>query len=554
MDPPNLGLRTPDNAVKVHTEPARTIDSPTVQAPRMAQHANPVLARQAATAIARTLRDHGHIAYFAGGCVRDELLGLRPTDYDVATDAPPKRVQSLFRKTASVGASFGVILVADFGPHVEVATFRAEGPYTDKRRPDHITFATPEEDARRRDFTINALFLDPLAAEDSPSINGHIVDLVNGLDDLKAGIIRAVGDPDNRLDEDHLRALRAVRFASRFNFQIEPRTRDAITRHARLLSGVSRERIGDELRKMLTSGRDTDPDAIHQPRPPAASTTPSLLLPPPLAAVRLMESLELDTPALTPPQAEINASGSRTPGMQVLGEPVRSATHPILSGLLDAQRQAELLGNSIPDPLDATITGTDVLTAWALERYPALLPLRLSENKDTNTPPPAVTSPTTAIAALAAGWRDALCLSNQERDRLIGVLTILHRLNAAPHESDEPHAWTSRSVAERKRLAAQQAFLPALRLLHAASPAEQFAHKNRQTVPAMILANVRELANDGVGIAPNPVLTGDDLIRNGHKAGPRFKAILAAVYDEQLEGRVRTIEQGLAFVARRGRI
>jgi tRNA nucleotidyltransferase/poly(A) polymerase len=229
----------------------------------MARASNPILARQAATDIVRQLRDAGHIAYFAGGCVRDALLGLSPTDYDVATDATPPAVRALFRSTDEVGAAFGVVLVhqrVEFPTggrervSVEVATFRSDGPYTDARRPDTVRFSDPQSDAARRDFTINALFLDPLAPPDAdtpPSAGGRIIDYVSGLADLRARILRAVGDPAKRLAEDHLRALRAVRFAARLDLRIEPATAEAIRRDAAELRGVSRERIGEELRRML---------------------------------------------------------------------------------------------------------------------------------------------------------------------------------------------------------------------------------------------------------------------------------------------------------------
>lgn len=204
-------------------------------------------ARDAAVAIVRRLRDRGFTAYLAGGCVRDELLGQTPKDFDVATDARPDDIRSLFRRTAEVGAAFGVMLVREFGPTIEVATFRADGPYTDKRRPDSVAFADAERDARRRDFTVNALFIDPLATGE-----GRIIDFVDGRRDLTDKTLRAVGDPDRRLGEDHLRALRGVRFAARYGLAIEPGTADAIRRHASRLEGVSRERIGEEMRRMLT--------------------------------------------------------------------------------------------------------------------------------------------------------------------------------------------------------------------------------------------------------------------------------------------------------------
>ncbi len=221
-------------------------------------------ARDLANEIIHRLRAEGHTALLAGGCVRDRLLGREPSDYDVATDAPPDRISRLFTRTAEVGACFGVVLVRAAGHTVEVATFRADGAYSDARRPDSVTFSNPHDDAMRRDYTVNALFWSPdhprgplfHAAAITPAHGGgFIVDFVAGLADLDAKVLRAVGVPDQRLAEDHLRALRAVRLAAKLDFSIHPDTRAAITRHASDLRGVSRERIGDELRMMLEHPR-----------------------------------------------------------------------------------------------------------------------------------------------------------------------------------------------------------------------------------------------------------------------------------------------------------
>lgn len=201
--------------------------------------------RDAALSVVRRLRDAGNVAYFAGGCVRDELMGRAPTDYDVATDAPPGRVRELFGNTQAVGAAFGVILVRHRGTQIEVATFRADGSYADGRRPTGVTFTTAEEDAKRRDFTINGLFLDP--------IDDRVIDYVGGQRDIARRVIRAIGDPDHRFDEDHLRLLRAVRFAARLGFEIEPATAEAIRRHAERLKRISPERVADELRAMIAA-------------------------------------------------------------------------------------------------------------------------------------------------------------------------------------------------------------------------------------------------------------------------------------------------------------
>lgn len=200
--------------------------------------------RDDALAVVRRLRDAGHVAYFAGGCVRDALLGLTPKDYDVATDAPPERVRGLFPRTQAVGAAFGVILVRQGRSQVEVATFRADGKYADGRRPEHVTFTTAEEDAKRRDFTINGLFYDPL--------DDKVIDYVGGRPDLQAKVLRTIGEPDDRFQEDHLRMLRAVRFAARFHLAIAPTTAAAIAARAEHLKRISPERVADELRLMLT--------------------------------------------------------------------------------------------------------------------------------------------------------------------------------------------------------------------------------------------------------------------------------------------------------------
>lgn len=198
----------------------------------------------AAVAVARALVEAGHQALLAGGCVRDLLLGLTPQDYDVATDAPPERVQALFRATRHVGAQFGVVLVKKRRRWIEVATFRADGPYLDGRRPVQITLSDARHDALRRDFTINGMFLDP--------VRRKVVDYVGGRADLEARLVRAIGEPAKRFDEDYLRLIRAVRFAARLGFQIEPGTLAAIRARAATLAQVAAERVREELEKILT--------------------------------------------------------------------------------------------------------------------------------------------------------------------------------------------------------------------------------------------------------------------------------------------------------------
>ena len=211
---------------------------------------------QHATQILRTLREHGHSAFLAGGCVRDLLLGREPADYDVATSARPQEVMQIFPQTYAVGAQFGVVLVPV--PHdslegpdnysIEVATFRSDGAYSDGRHPDEVQFSNdPKLDVQRRDFTINGLLLDPITQE--------VFDYVGGREDLKRGAVRAIGDPQQRFSEDKLRLLRAVRFAARFDYTIDEKTFRAIRELAPQIHQVSKERVRDEILKMLTEGR-----------------------------------------------------------------------------------------------------------------------------------------------------------------------------------------------------------------------------------------------------------------------------------------------------------
>ncbi len=201
--------------------------------------------RQAAMKIVKRLRSNGYEALLAGGCVRDMLLKRRAHDFDVATDAKPTDVTRLFKRTLKVGAKFGVVIVLLGNTQVEVATFRVEADYADGRHPSAVKFATAKEDAARRDFTVNAMFYDPLEKK--------VIDYFGGQQDLRRKIIRTVGDPAERFAEDYLRMLRAVRFSAQLGFVIEPRTRDAICKGARNIVRISGERIAMELEGMLSN-------------------------------------------------------------------------------------------------------------------------------------------------------------------------------------------------------------------------------------------------------------------------------------------------------------
>ena len=206
---------------------------------------SPTPMEASALQIVRQLRAAGHVAYYAGGCVRDLLSGQPPKDIDVATDARPEVVQKLFPRTYAVGAHFGVIVVLENEFQFEVATFRSDGAYLDGRRPVEVHFATAKEDAARRDFTINGMFFDPEKNE--------VIDFVNGRADLEAKIIRAIGDPAQRFAEDRLRMLRAVRFATVLGFEIEPATWNAVAANVASITAISAERIREELVKIFLS-------------------------------------------------------------------------------------------------------------------------------------------------------------------------------------------------------------------------------------------------------------------------------------------------------------
>ena len=199
--------------------------------------------KAAAVEIIGKLQKEGHVAYLAGGCVRDMLRGEIPKDYDIATSALPEQITSIFSKTREVGVHFGVVIVIKDNQAFDVATFRNDGSYKDGRHPEDVTFSTPEEDTARRDFTINGIFFDPISQK-------HI-DFVDGRSDIEKKVVRAIGDPDLRFQEDHLRLLRAVRFAARFNYEIEEKTWKSIKLNASGISKISKERVRDELTKIL---------------------------------------------------------------------------------------------------------------------------------------------------------------------------------------------------------------------------------------------------------------------------------------------------------------
>lgn len=446
----------------------------------------PTARQQAAAQIVAALRDAGHAAYFAGGCVRDLLLDRQPSDFDVATSAIPEVVLRMFPRTFAVGAHFGVVLVAsEYGSEeilTEVATFRTDGTYSDGRRPDSVTYtSSPEQDVRRRDFTINGMLLDPL----QPAVAGYpkpaVLDFVGGMEDLDAGLIRAIGDPEQRFAEDKLRMLRAVRFAARFDFAIEPVTLQAIRAMAQKIDQVSRERVRDELTRMLTEG----------------------------AARRAFEQLE-STGLLQ----EILPELSRMRGVE---QPPQY--HP--EG--DVWTHTLLLLEQLPAGCSATL-------AWG-----ALL-------HDVGKPPTFRRAPDRirfdGHVEVGVPMAEEICrrlrISNSDTEQILALVANHMRFG----DVEKMRASTLKRFL---RLAHFEEHLALHRMDCSASHGNlslyQFAKQHYECTKP-------------IELRPVPLITGDDLIALGHRPGPIFRQILTLTEDAQLEGSIRTREDGLALVGR----
>jgi poly(A) polymerase len=490
------------------------------------RHSNPHF--RAALAIARRLRDAGHQAFFAGGCVRDLLLGLAPKDFDVATSATPSEIVALFPKTFTVGAHFGVVLVCqsiadetaeldDADIATEVATFRSDGAYSDGRRPDAVRYTTdPREDVLRRDFTINGLLLDPLASGDTASAT---LDFVHGRDDLAARVIRAIGDPSLRFAEDKLRMMRAVRFAARLDFQIDAVTAAAIRRHAAEIAQVSAERIRDELTRILTEG--------------GARPGFELLFDLGLLAQVLPEVVRLRGVAQPP---EFHPEGDVwTHTMLMLEKLGATGTarvpHPFAVSSRKGGTQALEQPSSLATPASATL-------AWA-----ALLH---DIGKPATFQPPKPATPG----------------SNEKPDRIrfnghveAGVRiaeTILARLRFSNDDSAQIVSLVANHMRFGDVLQMKQSTLK--RFLRLPRFEEHLAlHRldalsSHGGLTCYNFARAQFEAEPAPDLRPAPLLTGRDLIAAGYRPSPQFKPMLALAEDAQLEGAITTREQALALV------
>jgi poly(A) polymerase len=442
--------------------------------------------REFAIDVVRTLKQAGFTALWAGGCVRDELLGLSPNDYDVATDARPEQVMRLFRRSIAVGAAFGVIeVIGPRGPHrqhltVEVATFRSDGTYTDGRRPDTVTFSSPEEDAKRRDFTINGMFFDPLT--------NQLHDHVGGRVDLESRVLRAIGDPVARFTEDKLRVLRAVRIAARFELDIDPATLAAARQIAPAISVVSAERIAEELRKLLTHHNRARGVRLLREfglvEPVLPELVPTFALPQGLPSaptgslwdhtVRVVDEL---APPTWPREEPVSFPLAFAALLHDVGKPrvfARTADRYTFHG---HEHVGKEMTERIADRLRLS-TAERVRTAWLVEKHQYL-----------------AEAPTMRASRL----KPILIHPG------IGELLALHRADALATQKGLEHV--------------------------------EFCVRVLRETPAEDLN-------------PPPALTGEDLIAMGLTPGPVFKRILDAVRDAQLEGQVRSREEARLLAAR----
>jgi poly(A) polymerase len=431
--------------------------------------------RELADHVCRVLRKEGHQAYFVGGCVRDLVLGREPSDFDVTTDAPPERIQELFPHSLAVGAQFGVIVVVENSTQVEVATFRSDVGYSDGRHPDSVVYArSAEEDVRRRDFTVNALLLDPES--------GEVLDYVGGRADLQTGVIRAIGDPELRLGEDRLRMVRAVRFAARFGYTIEPATDAAIRKLASQVRVVSAERLRDELTKLLTES--------------AARRGFELLDATGLLVIVLPEISRMKGVA-QPPQ--FHPEGDVWTHTLMMLDGLRPGTSPELAwGVLlhDVGKPPTFAPPKGPGGRIRFDFHVEVGTRMAEE-----ICRRLKFSND-------VIEQVSLLVANHLRFKDVGQMKISTLKRFVRLPRFeehleLHRLDClSSHRSLEAYDFVQRFLAE--------------------TPPEQ--------------------------VRPPRLLTGDDLKEMGFTPGPRFKEILQAVEDAQLEGRLRTHEEAVSFV------
>ncbi|GAX61739.1 tRNA nucleotidyltransferase/poly(A) polymerase [Candidatus Scalindua japonica] len=446
--------------------------------------------KETAIGIVKRLKENGFRALFAGGCVRDMLMGSIPEDYDIATDARPDDIIKTFKRTVPIGVHYGVMLVMENNFDFEVASFRSDGIYTDGRHPDSVTFCDAKGDALRRDFTINGMFYDPL--------EGKHFDYVGGEDDLKAGLVRAIGDPFERFDEDRLRMIRAVRFACRFNFKIENRTAEAIKNlHDKIVS-VSMERIRDELRKTLTG-------------------------PNPDKGIKMLDDLKLLNEIL--PEVT-SMKGVRQPENFHPEGDVFIHTLLTLSKLAEGRNIADMRGEY--SSTSSGSGGGSVSGSWELAMAVLLhdigkpVTFELADRIRFN-------NHDSVGAKMAENICERLRMSNAEKERITWLVKMHLYLR---------HAKEMR-ISKLKRLFAHEGYPELAELYKVDSLASTENLDDYNFCQKMF----KELKVEE--IRPEPLITGNDLIALGLEPGPIFSKILDAIKDEQLEKKITTKEEAL---------
>jgi len=445
------------------------------------------LLKETAVGIVKRLRASGFSALFAGGCVRDMLMGSVPEDYDIATNARPNDIINIFKRTVPVGVHYGVVLVIENGFEFEVATFRSDGTYTDGRHPDTVTFCDARGDALRRDFTINGMFYDP--------IDDKHFDYVGGREDMQARLIRAIGNPSERFNEDRLRMIRAVRFTCKFNFNMESKTAEAIKNLYGKILTVSMERIRDELRKILTG-------------------------PNPHIGIRMMDDLNLLNEILP----EVTAmKGVRQPENYHPEGDVFTHTLLTLSELADERKPTGLK----EDHLSAS-DKNNLSDGWELAMAVLLHDIgkpvtfevadRIRFNNHDNVG-----------AEMAEKICERLRMSNAEKERITWLVKMHLYLR---------HAQQMR-ISKLKRLFAHEGY-PELAELYKVDSLASTGDLEDYTFCQNMFEELQEEE-----IKPEPLITGNDLIALGFKPGPIFSKILETIKDEQLEQKISTKEEAL---------
>jgi len=456
--------------------------------------------KETAISIVKKLRQEGHSAYFAGGCVRDQLMGNAPKDYDIATSARPEQVISLFSHTVTVGAQFGVVLVLIDGQEVEVATFRSDGNYADGRHPDEVTYTDDARlDVMRRDFTINGLLWDP--------ITETLLDYVGGREDIRSRIIRTIGDPGLRFQEDKLRLMRAARFSARFGFELENGTHDTIQTLANQILRVSKERLRDELIKILTEGYASSGiqllESLHLLRPilPEISDLRGVEQPPEfhpegdvwvhtLLMLRLMDETKRDL-----------GRGTNSTATDWIALPATAKSHSIYPSV----------------PLALGVLLHDVGKPQTFEIQDRI---RFNNHCEVG-------------ARMAIQICDRLRFTNRQTERVAQLVRDHLKFKDLPQMRP----------ATLKRFLRQDGFEEHLELHRLDCLG---SHRNLD-----LWSMAKDLLDRFTPeeVRPAPLVSGDDLIALGYQPGPIFKQILKAVEDAQLDLVINNRAQALDWVA-----